>query len=267
MKKNKKRTLLIMTSIILLAIIITLIIGKLMLGVIISGIITIIGTEIVRIVVKFDKGEKVYIDDIRNSKDCFKMSIHSKSAIIILLLGIIFAILGIVIISLLGNEESNLKTLMSLLTIVGLLMIIVSMICVPKCLELEEDKRLTISEINKIENMLKEKGIITIEQMDQYSKILQNQSETKNKYGKINNIYITVIFLPFVDFLYHSYIENTDISSVEKNIIVMGVVAVAIDWIIMLYKIFTKYNDTSDEKIITAIEQIKLKRMLEESNS
>ena len=260
----KRKKLIGIISIIVIAIIVVLLNwgkNKYLFTIVTAVIMAIGGCVVILKIYNLDNGEKVYIYDIKGKKDCFKMSSYSKLSIIRLIIGLLVVLIGSILIVCLGEKESITK-LIAVFVLVGFCLIIMSMVSIPKCLELE-DKRLTYTEIRKIEDILKEKGIITIKQMDQYSKILEEQNTINNKYEKAYKIYKTIIVIPFIDYIRSLYIEKNNISTVVNAFVVIGVLTLIIDWVIMLKKVYTKYDEISDEKIIIAIEQIKLQRMLD----
>ena len=259
--ENKIMSCILFIVMIIIAVLINFLKKKYIITIVTTGVMALVGGVIILKIYNLDNGEKVYIYDIEGKKECYKMSSYSKFSISRLIIGLLVVSIGSIAIAVLGEKES-ITQVIAVFVLTGFCLTIMSMISIPKCLELE-DKRLTYKEIKKIEESLKEKGIITIEQMNQYSKILKEQNTIKNKYGKANKIYKTIIFLPFIEYIRCLYIEKNDLSSIVNMLVAIGVISLIIDWIIMLRKVHSKYDELTDEKIIIAIEQIKLKRMLD----
>lgn len=152
----------------------------------------------------------------------------------------------------------------------AIILIAINLVLIHICLNREESA-LTEDDVITIKGILSEKGIKTIEQMNQLVVAINRQNNSRKKYTSLIKIYATVIAVPLLNYVYKEEIEkyvkeiilkNVNLSTFFMQIILIGLGVVIVDFLFDVVRCIYNKNKYSDNQIIIAIEQIKLMNML-----
>lgn len=153
----------------------------------------------------------------------------------------------------------------------AIILIAINLVLIHICLN-HEESALTENDVITIKDILSEKGIRTIEQMNQLTVAINKQNDSRKKYTSLIKIYATVIAVPLLNYVYKEEIEkyvkeiilkNVNISTFFIQIILIGLWVVIVDFLFDVVRCIYNKNKYSDNQIIIAIEQIKLMNMLQ----